>query len=81
MGFSVCCYEPKEFFSFFIGVQLLYNVMLISAVPQSEPVISSVQFSHSVVSEFLQRCGSQHARPPCPSPTPGVYSDSRPLSQ
>ena len=36
----------------------------------------SVQFSHSVVSDSLQPHGSQHARPPCPSPTPGVHSDS-----
>ena len=38
--------------------------------------ISSVQFSRSVVSDFLQPHESQHARPPCPSPTPGVHSDS-----
>jgi len=41
----------------------------------------SVQFSRSVVSDSLQPHESQHARPPCPSPTPGVHSDSRPLSQ
>ena len=34
--------------------------------------ISSVQFSHSVVSDSLQPHESQHASPPCPSPTPGV---------
>ena len=39
---------------------------------------SSVQFSHSVVSDSLQPHESQHARPPCPSPTPGVYSNSCP---
>ena len=42
---------------------------------------SSVQFRHSVVSDSLQPHESQHARPPCPSPTPGVYSDSCPSSQ
>ena len=36
----------------------------------------SVQFSRSVVSDSLQPHGLQHARPPCPSPTPGVYSNS-----
>ena len=41
---------------------------------------SSVQFSHSVVSDSLRPYELQHARPPCPSPTPGVHSDSRPLS-
>ena len=42
---------------------------------------SSVQFSHSVVSDSLRPHESQHARPPCPSPTPGVYSNSCPLSR
>ena len=37
---------------------------------------SSVQFSHSVVSNSLRPRESQHARPPCASPTPGVHSDS-----
>ena len=41
----------------------------------------SVQFSHSVMSDSLQPHGLQHARPPCPSPTPGVYSNSCPLSR
>ena len=42
---------------------------------------NSVQFSRSVVSDDLRHHESQHARPPCPSPTPGVCSDSRPSSQ
>ena len=37
-------------------------------------MMSSVQFSRSVVSDSLQSHGLQHARLPCPSPTPGVYS-------
>ena len=41
----------------------------------------SVQFSHSVVSDSLQPHGLQNARPPCPSPTPRVYSNSCPLRQ
>ena len=36
-------------------------------------LLSSVQFSHSVVSDSLRPHGLQHARPPCPSPTPGVH--------
>ena len=40
----------------------------------------SVQFSRSVVSNSLRPHESQHARPPCPSPTPGVYPNSCPLS-
>ena len=43
--------------------------------------ISSVQFSHPVVSYSLWPYGLQHARPPCPSQTPRVYSNSCPLSQ
>ena len=43
--------------------------------------ISSVQFSRSVVSNSFRPHESQHARPPCPSPTPRVHSDSCPSSQ
>ena len=42
---------------------------------------SSVYFSRSVMSDSLRPHESQHARPPCPSPTPGVHWDSRPSSQ
>ena len=42
---------------------------------------SSVQFSRSVMSDSLRPHVSQYARPPCPSPTPGVHSDSCPSSQ
>ena len=42
---------------------------------------SSVQFSRSVMSDCLWHHESQHARPPCPSPTPRVHSDSSPSSQ
>ena len=48
---------------------------------QSFSGFSSVQLSCSVVSDSLQSYESQHARPPCPSPTPGVHSDSRPSSR
>ena len=44
-------------------------------------LFSLVQFSHSVVSHSLWPHESQHTRPPCPSPSPGVHTDSRPLSQ
>ena len=44
-------------------------------------IFSSVQFSHSVVSNFLQSHELQHARPPCPSPSPRVHSDSCALSR
>ena len=42
---------------------------------------NSIQFSRSVMSDCLLPKELQHARPPCPSPTPGVHRDSRPLSQ
>ena len=42
---------------------------------------SSIQFSCSVVSDSLPPHELQHARPPCPSPAPGVYPNSCPLSQ
>ena len=41
---------------------------------------SSVQFCRSVVSDSLWPHESQHARPPCPSPAPGIHSDPRPSS-
>ena len=41
-------------------------------------MFNSVQFSRSVVSDSLQLHESQHARPPCPSPIPGVHSHSHP---
>ena len=44
-------------------------------------LFSSVQFSRSVVFDSLRPHESQHARPPCPSPTHGVHPDSRPSSQ
>ena len=49
-------------------------------VTVSVQIFSSVQFSCLVMSNSLQSHGL-HARPPCPSPTPGVYSNSCPLSQ
>ena len=42
--------------------------------------IISVQFSCSAVPDSLRPHDPQHARPPCPSPTPGVYSNSCPSS-
>ena len=44
-------------------------------------MFSSVQFSPSGVSNSLRLHESQHARPPCPSPTPGVHSNSRPSNR
>ena len=58
-----------------------YTFSFSGSFPLKVIQFSSVQFSRSVVSDFLRPHESQHARPPCPSPTPGVHSDSRPSSQ
>ena len=54
------------------------------SLPPAPPVkllyTHSVQFSRSVVSDSLQPHELQHARPPCPSPTPGVHPNPCPLS-
>ena len=50
-------------------------------IDEATQTLSSVQFSRSVVSDSMWPHESQHARPPCPSPTPRVYSDSHPSSQ
>ena len=54
--------------------------MLVSSVPFYFEEYS-VQFSHSVMSNYLQPCGLQHARLPCPSPSPRACSNSCPFSQ
>ena len=51
------------------------------ACPPSHGHVHSVQFSHSVMSSSLWPHGLQHARLPCPSPTPGACSNSCPSSQ
>ena len=55
--------------------------MKVKLKEDTEIDLISVQFSHSVMSDSLWPHESQHARPPCPSPTPGVHSDSRPLKR
>ena len=66
----------------------IYIYIFFFIVQQSESVyiyicvcVCSVQFSHSVVSNSLQLHGLHHTRPPCPSPMPGVYWNSCPLSR
>ena len=63
-----CCKEQ-----YYIGT---WNVRAIFSSVQ----FISVQFSRSVMSDSLRPHESQHARPPCPSPSPGVHSNSRPSS-
>ena len=52
------------------------NLKYLFTLSSSGFTFSSVQFSRSVVSDSLWPHESQHARPPCPSPTPGVHSNS-----
>jgi len=55
--------------------------LLISWLQSPSTIFSSVQFSHSVMSNSLKPHELQHARSPCPSPTPGVHPNPCPLSQ
>ena len=71
-----------------MGKEIVTQVQETQRVPkrinprQNTPVqFSSVQFSHSVMSDSLQPHESQHARPSCSSPAPGVYSNSCPSSR
>ena len=68
----LCCCQEREsvFFSF-------YWALLSSQGMKAPPsgLLLSVQFSVSVVSNSLWPHGLQHARPPCPLPTPGIYSN------
>ena len=70
---SVYLDEPRTICASNFHLIPSFSIMTIS--------VSSVQFSCSVVSDFLRPHGLQHARLPCPSPTPGAYSNSCPLSR
>ena len=74
------------FFKYCKYLFLVTCVLKIPVISYPEKILfsliwTSVQFSCSVVSDSLRPHESQHARPPCPSPTPGVHSDSHPSSQ
>ena len=58
----------------------LWPLLCVSLFPTFRLENNSVQFSHSVMCDSLWPHGLQHARLPCPSPSPGVCSDSCPLS-
>ena len=70
-----CC--PAE-----SSVQGIIQAIILEWVAHSGAIqFSSIQFSHSVMSNSLRPYRLQHARPPCTSPTPRVYSNSCPLSR
>ena len=75
-AFLVVKYWSSSILSHFIYLNI-YNIIY----SQLKFSFSSVQFSRSVVSDSLPPHELQHTRPPCPSPTPGVHSDSCPSSQ
>ena len=71
--------QPKEEIT--VEISNIRNILYENHGMQLKYCVSSVQFSGSDVSDSLRPHESQHARPACPSPTPGVHSDSRPSSQ
>ena len=73
--------EIKETIPFTVATKRIKYLGIYLPKEAKDLLISSVQFSCSVVSDSLRRHESQHTRPPCPSPTPGVHSNSRPSSQ
>ena len=74
------CYHLVRF-QIYLEVESKDLLMIIGSEAPCLPGLSSVQFSHSVMSNSLQPHGLQHARPPCPSPIPRVYSNSCALSR
>ena len=76
LEFKLCIFKHNvHCCCFFPPLTILSNYML------TFYQIRLDQISRSVMSDSLWPHESQHARPPCPSPTPGVHSDSRPSSQ
>ena len=72
------CYESPSI----VFRHSVYQIYFLESIPHLHCIIiSSVQFSCSVVSNSLWSHGPQHARPPCPSPSLRVYSNSCPLSR
>ena len=73
MLWTVCCQEMQ----FKIRAKLnIQKTKMMASGPISSVQFSSVHFSHSVMSSSLRPHGLQHARVPCPSPTPGAWSNS-----
>ena len=73
-------HAPKETSSALLGVASSADITMATRHYHAHQIRSD-QISRSVVSDSLRPHELQHARPPCPSPTPGVHSDSCPSSQ
>ena len=79
---SLCTWRPSTAKNKQIKCLFVLNAhSFLKKVQSVWKMFSSVQFSHSVVSDSLRPHESQHARPPCPSPAPRVYSNSCPSSR
>ena len=80
---TVSALKKSEFYYFQMPRKIIYQIFHNSdwKYTKYRPICSSVQFSCSVVSNPLWLHGPQHARLPCPSPTPGAYPNSCPLSR
>ena len=82
-----CSHHSQEDIEYFFHYSKYLHAFLWSTLPPDPGTthlflsIYSVQFSRSVVSDSLRPHESQHTRPPCPSPSPGVHSNSRPSSR
>ena len=81
MGFCVSFLHFVFSKNYMSWVSLTYLEKFIRAIRVPGYQFSSVQFNRLVVSDSLRPHESQNARPPCPSPTPGVHSDSCPSSR
>ena len=71
--------RTRLIYGFSVAVEHCLLVILVTLIYDNNN--PSVQFSCSVISDSLQPHESQHIRPPCPLPTPGVNSNSRPSSR
>ena len=90
---EICLFRSSAYFWIFFILSGLNYLCIWRLIPCwslclqiCSPILCSVQFSSdqfgcSVMSDSLWPHETQHARPPCPSPTPGVYSNSCPLSR
>ena len=75
LSFYIWIFTPYQIYCLQISSPIKYVAFLFYSWS-----VSPVQFSRSVMSDSLWPHETQHARPPCPWPTPGVHSDSHPLS-
>ena len=71
---------PHSIHTYHLNESILYHRLQITYFTMS-PFLNTVQFNCSVLSDSLRPHESQHARPPCPSPSHRVHSGSRPSSQ